>query len=93
MSSKFWVISLIEEMFRTFKLHWVLYAISLLMFIMNKAKTLILFFFEWFNNVLNEAMFMLQIENDSFWIIVETDHLSILEIFDWEVKVNEVDCD
>ncbi len=63
------------------------------MFIMNKAKTSILFFFEWFNSVLNEVTFMLQIENDSFWIIVETDHLSILEIFDWEIKVNKVDRD
>ncbi len=63
------------------------------MFIMNKAKTSILSFFEWFNRILNEVTFMLWIENDSFWIIVETDHLSILEIFDWEVKVNEVDRD
>ncbi len=36
---------------------------------------------------------MLQIENDSFWIVVETDYLSILEIFDWEIKVDEVDRD
>ncbi len=80
-------------MFKAFKLHWVLYVIFLLMFIMNKVKTLILFFFEWFNSILNEVMFMLQIENDFFWIIVETDHLSILEIFDWEIKVNKVDHD
>ncbi len=60
---------------------------------MNRAKTLILFLFEWFNNILNEATFMFWIENDSFWIIVETDHLSILEIFDWEIKVDEVDRD
>jgi len=33
--------------------------ISLLMFIMNKAKTLILFFFEQFNSILNEVTFIL----------------------------------
>ncbi len=82
-----------KETFRAFKLHWVLYAIFLLMFFMNRMNTSVWFFFEWFNNVLNKAMFMLWIENDSFWIIVETDRLSILEIFDWEIKVNEVDCD
>ncbi len=60
---------------------------------MNKAKTSILSFFKWFNSILNEATFMLWIENDFFWIIVETDHLSILEIFDWEIKVNEIDYD
>ena len=58
---------------------------------MNRANTSVWFFFERFNSVLNEAMFMLWIENDSFWIVVETDHLSILEIFDWKVKVDEVD--
>ncbi len=78
-------------MFRAFKLHWVLYAIFLLIFFMNKANTSVWFFFEQFNNVLNKVMFMLQIENDSFWIVVETDYLSILEIFDWEMKVNKVD--
>ncbi len=36
---------------------------------------------------------MLRIMNDSFWIVVETDRLSILEIFDWEIKVDEVDHD
>jgi len=46
------------------------------MFIMNKAKTLILFFFEQFNSVLNEAASMLQIKNDSF----QTDCLSIIKI-------------
>ncbi len=60
---------------------------------MNKANTLVWFFFKRFNSVLNEATFMLWIENDSFWIVVETDRLSILEIFDWEVEVNEVDRD
>ena len=70
-----------------------MYVISLLIFVMNKAKTSILFFFEQFNSILNKAMFMLQIENDTFWIVVETDRLSILEIFDWEIEVNEVDHD
>ncbi len=79
-------------MFRAFKLYWVLYVISLSIFFMNRANTSVWFFFEWFNSVLNEVMFMLQIENDFFWIIVETDCLSILEIFDWEIKVDEVDC-
>ncbi len=89
---KFWVVSLIEEMFKAFKLHWVLYVISLLMFIMNKAKTLILFFFKWFNNVLNEAMFILWIENDSFWAVIETSCLSIIKILVWVIEENEVDC-
>ncbi len=93
MFSKFWVVLLIEEMFKTFKLHWVLYAISLLMFIMNKAKTSILFFFKWFNNVLNEAMFMLWIENDSFWAVIETSRLSIVKILVWVIEENEVDHD
>ena len=88
---KFWVISLIEETFKTFKLHWVLYVIFLLIFFMNKANTSVWFFFKQFNNVLNEVTFMLWIENDSFWIVVETNYLSILEIFDWEIKVNKVD--
>ena len=60
---------------------------------MNKTKTSILFLFEWFNSILNETMSMLQIENDSFWTVVETNHLSILEIFDWKIEVNEVDRD
>ncbi len=76
-----------------FKLHWVLYAIFLLMFIMNKAKTLILFFFEWFNNVLNEAMFMLWIKNDSFWAVIETSHLSIVKILVWVIEESKVDHD
>ena len=70
-----------------------MYAIFLSIFFMNRANTSVWFFFEWFNNVLNEAMFMLWIENDFFWIVVETNRLSILEIFDWEIKVNEVDHD
>ncbi len=82
-----------KETFRAFKLHWVLYAISLSIFFMNRANTSVWFFFERFNSVLNEAMFMLQIMNDSFWIVVETDRLSILETFDWEVEVDEVDRD
>ncbi len=76
-------------MFRAFKSHWVLYVISLLMFIMNRAKTSILFFFEQFNNVLNEAAFMLWIKNDSF----RTSHLSIIEILVWVIKEDEVDRD
>ena len=92
-SFKFWVVSLIEETFRVFKLHWVLYAISLLMFIMNKAKTLILFFFEQFNSVLNEVTFILWIENDSFWAVIETSHLSIIEILVWVIEKDEVNRD
>jgi len=80
---------LIEETFRAFKLHWVF----LLMFIMNKAKTLILFFFEWFNSVLNEVTFMLWIKNDSFWAVIETSHLSIIEILVWVIEKSEVDRD
>ncbi len=82
-----------KETFRAFKLHWVLYAIFLLIFFMNRANTSVWFFFEWFNSVLNEATFMLWIVNDFFWIVVETDRLSILEIFDWEIKVDKVDRD
>ncbi len=93
MSFKFWVISLIKEMFKAFKLHWVLYVISLLMFIINKVKTLILFFFEQFNNVLNEVIFMLWIENDSFCAVIETSHLSIIKILVWVIKKSEVDRD
>ena len=76
-------------MFRTFKSHWVLYVIFLLMFIMNRAKTLILFFFEWFNSILNEAAFMLWIENDSS----RTSHLSIIKILVWVIEEDEVDHD
>ncbi len=72
-------------------MHWVLYVIFLLMFIMNKAKTLILFFFEWFNNVLNEVMFMLWIENDSFWAVIEMSRLSIIKVLVWVIEKNEVD--
>ncbi len=93
MSSKFWVVSLIEETFRAFKLHWVLYAISLLMFVMNRAKTSILFFFEWFNSVLNEATSMLWIKNDSFWAVIETSRLSIVEVLVWVIEESEVDRD
>ncbi len=81
-----------KEMFKAFKLHWVLYVISLLIFFMNRVNTSVWFFFERFNNVLNETIFMLWIKNDSFWIVVEINHLSILEIFNWKIKVNEVDC-
>jgi len=70
-----------------------LYAIFLLMSVMNKAKTSVWFFFEQFNNVLNKAAFMLQIENDSFLIIVETDHLSIIKVLVWMIKESEVDRD
>ncbi len=91
-SSKFWIVLLIEETFKAFKSHWVLYAIFLLMFIMNKAKTLILFFFEWFNNVLNEVTFMLWIKNDSFWAVIEMSCLSIIEILVWVIEKNEDDC-
>ncbi len=59
--------------------------ISLLMFIMNKAKTSILFFFEWFNSVLNEAVFMLWIKNDSF----RTSQLSIIKILVWMIEESE----
>ncbi len=78
-------------MFKAFKSHWVLYVIFLLMFIMNKAKTLILFFFEWFNNILNEAVFMLWIENDFFWTVIEMSRLSIIEILVWVIEENKVD--
>ncbi len=93
MSSKSWAVSSIEETFRAFKSHWVLYAISLLMFVMNRAKTSILFFFERFNSVLNEATSMLWIENDSFWAVVETSRLSIVEILVWVIEESEVDRD
>ncbi len=63
------------------------------MFIMNKAKTSILFFFEWFNNVLNKAMFMLWIENDSFWAVIEMNYLSIVKILVWVIEESEVDHD
>ncbi len=76
-------------MFKAFKLHWVLYAIFLLMFIMNRAKTSILFFFEWFNSVLNEAAFMLQIENDSSWM----SRLSIIKTLVWMIEKSEDDHD
>jgi len=74
-------------------LHWVLYVISLLMFIMNKAKTSILFFFEWFNSILNEATFMLWIKNNSFWAVIEMSYLSIIEILVWVIEESEVDRD
>ncbi len=92
-SFKFWVISLIEETFKAFKLHWVLYAIFLLMFIMNKAKISILFFFEQFNSVLNEATFMLWIENDSFWAVIKMSCLSIVEVLVWVIEESEVNRD
>ncbi len=79
-------------MFRAFKSHWVLYAIFLLMSVVNRAKTSVWFFFEWFNSVLNEAAFMLWIENDSFWAVIETSRLSIIEILVWVIEEDEVDC-
>ncbi len=59
------------------------------MFVMNKAKTSILSFFEWFNSVLNKAAFMLWIENDSF----RTSRLSIIEVLVWMIEENEDDRD
>jgi len=69
-----------------------LYAIFLLMFIMNKAKTLILFFFKWFNSVLNKATFILWIKNDFFWAVIEMSRLSIIKILVWVIEKSEVDC-
>ncbi len=59
------------------------------MFVMNKAKTSILFFFEQFNSVLNEAVFMLWIKNDFSRI----SRLSIIEILVWVIEEDEVDRD
>ncbi len=75
-------------MFRAFKSFWVLYAISLLMSVMNRAKTSVLSFFERFNSVLNEAASMLRIENDSS----RTSRLSIIEVLVWVIEEGEVDC-
>ena len=61
------------------------------MFIMNRVKTLILFFFEQFNSVLNKATSMLWIENDSFWAVIKMNHLSIVEILVWVIEENKVD--
>jgi len=61
------------------------------MFVMNKAKTSVWFFFERFNSVLNEAAFMLWIENDSFWAVIETSRLSIIEVLVWVIEEDEVD--
>ncbi len=69
-----------------------MYAIFLLMFIMNKAKTLILFFFKWFNSVLNKATFILWIKNDFFWAVIEMSRLSIIKILVWVIEKSEVDC-
>ncbi len=80
-------------MFKAFKSHWVLYAIFLLMSVMNKAKTSVWFFFEQFNSVLNKAAFMLWIKNDSFWAVIETSRLSIIEILVWMIEEDEVDRD
>ena len=80
-------------MFKTFKLHWVLYVISLSISVMNRTKTSVWFFFDWFNRVLNEVAFMLWIKNDSFLVVVETDHLSIIKILVWMIKESEVDRD
>ncbi len=59
------------------------------MFVMNKAKTSILFFFEQFNSVLNEAVFMLWIKNDFSRI----NRLNIIEILVWVIEEDEVDRD
>ncbi len=59
------------------------------MFIMNKAKTLILFFFKWFNNVLNKAAFMLWIKND----FSQISYLSIIKILVWIIEKNKDDHD
>ncbi len=40
---------------------------------------------------MNEAAFMLWIENDSFLVVVEIDRLSIIEILVWMIEENEVD--
>ncbi len=42
---------------------------------------------------MNEAAFMLWIENDSFLVIVKTDHLSIIEVLVWMIEESEVDHD
>jgi len=68
-----------------------LYAISLLMSVMNRAKTSVWFFFERFNSVLNEAASMLRIENDSSLAVVETGRLSIIEVLVWMIEESEVD--
>ncbi len=60
---------------------------------MNRAKTSILFFFEQFNSVLNEATSMLWIENNSLVAVIETSCLSIVEILVWVIEENEVDRD
>ncbi len=61
------------------------------MSVMNRAKTSVWFFFEWFNNVLNEAAFMLWIENDSFWAVIEMSRLSIIKILVWVIEEDKVD--
>ncbi len=80
-------------MFKAFKLHWVLYVIFLLMFVMNRAKTFVWFFFEQFNNVLNEAAFMLWIENNFFWAVIEMSHLSIIKVLVWMIEKDKDDHD
>jgi len=68
-----------------------LYVISLLISIINKVKTSVWFFFEWFNSVLNEVVFMFQIENDFFWAVIEMSRLSIIKILVWVIEENKVD--
>ncbi len=82
-----------NKTFKTFKLHWVLYVISLSISVMNRAKTSVWFFFDWFSRVLNKAASMLRIENDSFLVVVETDRLSIIEVLVWMIEESEVDRD
>ncbi len=40
---------------------------------------------------MNEAAFMLQIENNSFWAVIETSRLSIIEVLVWVIEEDEVD--
>ncbi len=68
-----------------------MYVISLLISIINKVKTSVWFFFEWFNSVLNEVVFMFQIENDFFWAVIEMSRLSIIKILVWVIEENKVD--
>ena len=68
-----------------------MYVISLLISIINKVKTSVWFFFEWFNRVLNVVVFMFQIENDFFWAVIEMSRLSIIKILVWVIEENKVD--
>ncbi len=66
--------------------------ISLSMSSMNIAKISVSFFLKWFNKVLKKVIFMLQIENDSFWII-EVECLNILNNLLWTAEKIEVNHD